>query len=574
MRRALLPLLVLLSLPGRLAGQTELMTRAYEQERRSDFAGAAEAYLQVLRQNPDNLSALLGLERALAPLHREAELAGPAEALLARNPANVAGYSVAMRGWAAANRPDSVAEVAKRWAKIEPASETPYRDWGNTLLGQRDGNGARRAYLAGRERLGDPAALAGEMALLAAAQNNWDEAAREWGLAVDRYPGYRVTARNALARAPMAAHERVLRELSRGTPAARRLAAELGVQWGTPSAAYVLLMASLPDAKNEALDALRQFLDAARPVEGPEAARVRGQTLEQIADRSTGSAASRMRLEAARSYADGGDAASARRMLTALAADGGTPPDMAAGATATLVTVLLREGQVAEAERQLDDLRSNLGEENAARLTLQVAEGWIRQGNLDRAEAVLASDSTVDALAVTGLIRLYRGDLTGATTALRAAGPFAGSREEATARTAMLALIQPIEADSLPALGTALLTIVRGDSAEAVVRLIAVADGLPAAGGGAELRLLAGRIEVGRGHSESAERLLRAAADSTAPATAPAAELELARLLLSLGRNREAVDQLEHLILAYPGSAVVPQARRVLDAARGGIPES
>ena len=138
----------------------------------------------------------------------------------------------------------------------------------------------------------------------------------------------------------------------------------------------------------------------------------------------------------------------------------------------------------------------------------------------------------------------------------------------------MLALIQPIEADSLPALGAALLTLARGDSADAVVDLVAVADGLPAAGGGAELRLLAGRVEVGQGHAESAERLFRAAADSTAPAAAPAAELELARLLLSLGRNREAVDQLEHLILAYPGSAAVPQARRVLDAARGGIPES
>ncbi|HMU61855.1 MAG TPA: hypothetical protein PKA66_08740, partial [Gemmatimonadales bacterium] len=69
-------------------------------------------------------------------------------------------------------------------------------------------------------------------------------------------------------------------------------------------------------------------------------------------------------------------------------------------------------------------------------------------------------------------------------------------------------------------------------------------------------------------------RLLRSAADSTAPATAPAAELVLARLYLSLDRRGEAVALLEHLILTYPGSAAVPQARRVLDAARGGIPES
>jgi len=42
----------------------------------------------------------------------------------------------------------------------------------------------------------------------------------------------------------------------------------------------------------------------------------------------------------------------------------------------------------------------------------------------------------------------------------------------------------------------------------------------------------------------------------------------------SVTRTTEAVAQLEHLILAYPGSAAVPQARRDLDAARGGIPES
>lgn len=574
MRRALVSLLLLFGLSGQLAGQTEMMTRAYEMERRSNFAGAADAYAEILRQYPDNLSALLGLERALAPLRRDAELALPAEALLATNPSITAAYSIAMRGWAAANRQDSVASVARRWARMEPGSDVPYREWGNTLLGQRDGNGARRAYLTGREQLGDPAALAGEMALLAAAQNNWDEAAREWALAMDRYPGYRLTARNALLRAPPAEEERILKQLARGTPAARRLGAELGVQWGHPEEAYAQLMTNLPSGQPEAVDALRQFLDAARGVGGPEVARVRGRVLEQLADRTSGGGGSRLRLEAARAYADGGDAAAARRMLGALAADGSTPPDMAAGAAATLVTVLLREGQVAEAQRQLDNLRTNLGQEDVDRLNLQVAEGWIQQGDLDRAEAVLATDSTVEAMAVNGRIRLYRGDLAGASTALRSAGPFAGSREEATARTALLTLIQPIEADSLPALGAALLALARGDSGAAVVSLVEVAGGLPAAGGAAELRLLAGQIELARGRSAEAERLLRRAADSSAPATAPAAELALARLLITLDRNGEAVALLEHLILTYPGSASVPQARRVLDAARGGIPES
>jgi tetratricopeptide (TPR) repeat protein len=574
MKRIPLPLLLLASAAWPLAGQTEVMARAFEQERRGNFSAAAEGYAEVLRRNPDNLSALLGLERSLAPLRRDAELAGPAEALLERNPATTAAYPVAMRGWAAADRPDSVASVAARWAKAEPGSETPFREWGSTLLALRDPGGARRAYLVGRERLGDPAALAGELALLSAADNDWESAAREWALAIGRYPGYRLTARNALVRAPPSEHDDVLRQLARHTPPARRLGAELQVQWGDPAAAYSLLLTNLPVANEEAVDALRQFLDAARAVEGQGAALVRGQALEQIAARTTGAGASRVRLEAARSYADAGDPVAARRMLAQLAADGTAPPDMAASATATLVTVLLREGQIEEAQRQLDDLRKTLGEENAGRLTLEVADGWIRQGRLDRAEALLTRDSTVESIAMIGLIRLYRGDLAGAATALSAAGPFAGSREEATARTARLALIQPIESDSLPTLGTALLALARGDSAGAVQALMAVADGLPADGGASEIRLLAGRVEAARGRPIPAERLFRAASDSTAPATAPAAELELARLLLALGRTAEAIHQLEHLILAYPGSAAVPQARRLLDAARGGVPES
>ena len=36
--------------------------------------------------------------------------------------------------------------------------------------------------------------------------------------------------------------------------------------------------------------------------------------------------------------------------------------------------------------------------------------------------------------------------------------------------------------------------------------------------------------------------------------------------------GREAVDILEHLILSYGESVLVPQARRLLDQARGGIP--
>jgi TolA-binding protein len=86
--------------------------------------------------------------------------------------------------------------------------------------------------------------------------------------------------------------------------------------------------------------------------------------------------------------------------------------------------------------------------------------------------------------------------------------------------------------------------------------------------------LWAGRIELARGRATEAERLFRAADVEEAPATAPAAELELGRLLITLGRRDEAVSTLEHLILTYSGSALVPQARRALDEAKGAVPRT
>ena len=62
---------------------------------------------------------------------------------------------------------------------------------------------------------------------------------------------------------------------------------------------------------------------------------------------------------------------------------------------------------------------------------------------------------------------------------------------------------------------------------------------------------------------------------SAGPGAAPAAaELAWARLLRRRGEAAAAVQHLEHLILTYPESAVVPQARRELDQAKGAIPKS
>jgi hypothetical protein len=187
---------------------------------------------------------------------------------------------------------------------------------------------------------------------------------------------------------------------------------------------------------------------------------------------------------------------------------------------------------------------------------------------------MIAADSSVEGLALSGRIRLYRGDLKGAIERFKAAGPYTHDRLEATRRTALLALLQPIEVDSHPPLGGALLKLEQGDTAGATAALEQLASEFPPAQGGAELSLLAGRLLAITGQGTDAERLFRAAAVPDAPGTAPAAELALAELLISSRRPGEAVAVLEHLILTYPRSALVPQARRRLDEARGAVPKT
>ena len=55
-------------------------------------------------------------------------------------------------------------------------------------------------------------------------------------------------------------------------------------------------------------------------------------------------------------------------------------------------------------------------------------------------------------------------------------------------------------------------------------------------------------------------------------AEAPAAELEWARALRRRGDRSGAAQRLEHMILTYPSSALVPQARRDLEQVRNAIP--
>jgi tetratricopeptide (TPR) repeat protein len=561
--------------PGpRVAAQA--ISQGFELERQGRVEQAAAMYASALRGDPASVPALLGLERVLPPLGRLGELLPLVQRALAVD-SGPAVRALAVRTFTALEENDSAAALVRRWAAGRPGDAAPWREWAITLEDHQRFEEARNAIMEGRHALGTASALAMEQGELEQRVGDWQAAALAWATAAAE-PQQLPSAVSQLEDAPTDQRDRVIRALTGPSASipARRIAAELLVGWDQPDRGWETLEGTLDPPTPEAGLELRRFAERAT---GSAAAvrRVRGLALARLADLLPGPLAGRMRVEAARALLDAGDRVAARAVLAKLAADPTAPADVQALAQSSLVDAALADGQLDSAAGGLARLEADprASSEERARLRYGLVDAWIRSGRLDRAEQALGADSSVEALALRGWVSLYRGDLKAATDAFRSAGPYAGDRDAATARTAMLALLEQLDATQSPELGAALLMLVRGDSSGAVAALRRAGERL--GGGRPDVLLLAGRIAARLGGSQEAaagELFADVVRSGGAGAAAPAAELEWARLLLRQAKPADAVSHLEHLILTYPASAVVPEARRELERAKGAIPRS
>ncbi len=543
----------------------------FELERSGRYADAASLYFTTIRSDPTNIPALLGLERTLFVLSRVSELLPLVQNARARQPDSPALRSLELRVYAALNEPDSLEAIARRWAVSAPQSEAPYREWGLALADRRMWDEARRAFLTGRRTLGGDV-LAIELAELEQRVGNWEASATEWGRAVTRLPDVEPNAASQLADAPAPMHDRVARALTAPgvSVRTRRMASEVLLTWGQPNEAWAAMEPTLATTDTEAPTALRRFADLAGALTTPDGHRVRGLALARWADMMPGSSGGRARAEAVRELLDGGDKAAARRVLEAHADSNGI-------AQAALIHLLIADNQLDIAEERLSAPATAITADDRATLRLALARARVGRGELDRAAAALGNDSSVAAIAQRGWIDLYRGNLKNAMEAFRLAGPYALDRAAATDRTAMMALLQRIQQESSPDLGAALLILARGDSVAAIAALRRAAARLPEQGGRLEVLLIAGQVAAQKGGDQELtaialfDEIVRIGGEGAAP---PAAELDWARLLVRTGRAADAIPHLEHLILTYPNSAFVPEARRVLERAKGAIPKS
>jgi TolA-binding protein len=230
------------------------------------------------------------------------------------------------------------------------------------------------------------------------------------------------------------------------------------------------------------------------------------------------------------------------------------------------VRVLGALGRAADAERAAQAVSARLAGGDRARVADALAEAWIAGGDVTRAGAALAAAGARADAPVAGWLALYAGDLKRARTLLKRPSDETGAARTELAMTA-LAVVARTRADSAPDVGAAFLSAARGDTARAAAQFVEAAGRMPEAA--SLLVATAARLHAARGDSAAAQPLWeRVARQYAGTPEAPEAELAWARQLQRRGDAAGARSRLEHLILTYPESALVPIARRMLEGAR------
>jgi len=547
------------------------MGRATMAERNGQWAEAATQYGAILKTSPANVGALIGMEHVLPKLDRRPELLALLRLALRADSSSAGVLGVVVRTFATVGEVDSARKYVLRWAASAPNDGDPFREWSDAALMVRDLSQARLALDVGRDVMG-PKALGIERAEFLQRTGDIAGAIKEWLPVVRETPPFRDGAVSMLAQVSIAGRQIVRDAFTKdGSREARQMLGMLLVRWGEVGDGATMIRNALPAESSAAVTMLRGLSDELRTHDGKPARLASAATLEAIAGRESGAGAVHTLMDAAREYADAGDERNARRILAQVASNPAAPGGMASTASATLLGVLIAEGKAAEAERVLGELGQTLGLDEHDRLARKIAMQWVRSGEFGRAEALIAADSSTAGFDLRGRLRLFVGDLAGANDLLKQAGPYDDAREQALERVSVLSLIQAIGKDSLPALGKALLALERGDSSTAIAGLTSIADALSGAGA-AETRLLVARIALARGDSGRAIALLHQADVKELPATAAAARLALAQISIAGGRVAEARALLEALILDFPESAVVPDARHLRDTLRNAVP--
>lgn len=557
---ALAALATLMVLPiCHLPAQGSALSRGMELEMAGRNRDAAVVYRTAL-DSEDPTSALLGLERAYAALGWTDSLLPVLDTLIERSPDDALMRAIQLRALLMVGDEARAQQRFKVWATRDPADPQAYREYSRLLLDNGRFMAADSVLRQGRAALGAERELAPELAQLRARTGLWELSARSWREALVDAPYLWQATVFSLQPAPEEARPALRNALVAGSPdrVTRYAASRLELAWGDALAGWHLLSTLVPDDST-----VRDWLSFADEAEAAGASTV-------VADALAAVARAQPRVDYRKRAAEA--ALAVGRVEAALELTAGIDDelevDVGSAATAALesrqallafrVRALSASGQPGEAER-LAEGAAAADPALGAILQRELAWAWVRTGELERARSALARAGVDPTDEIHGWLEFYEGDMKGAREHLREVAGAPGNA------VTVLALLGRTRVDSAPAVGAAFLALARGDSLAAVDALGRAAADVPDAA--PMLLVLAGRVAASAGDTERAIAAWRtASADYPDSPEAAESELAWARLLLARGDSMTAAERLEQMIIRHPASALVPQARRELDA--------
>ena len=559
--------------------EVRLLREAAVREAAGDFAGAERILEGILQKDPTAVSALLALERVYRVQGRLADLLTPVDRLLEADPASTMGHQLRLKTLAELDRMDRFEEAAEAWIAATPKLETPYREIAQVYAARGKHARAVQVLERGRARIGRPDALALELGEAFAHLGEDRRAIREWERAIGPEGRGATLVRRRFSALPDGGARLVpglIDALTRKptTTQRKRVAVGFAIDAGLGERAEAIAREVAVELDLREREAF--LVEVARRADGARLPRLAYWAYgELLAAEAPDQPLLALRTRHAELALAVGDTATARAAFAALesAYAAGSPERRRAAAFRIELTA--RDGDLDAAWSEFQSFREEYGDSpELDRLAAIIGEALLRRGDAARAERALASAKGPRGSLLRGQIALRNGDVRQARMAfMTAASGLDGP--EATDALALATLLGRLSAEGARILGEVVARAMQGDVSGAVALLVGESRRLDGAERAGLLDYAAGLADRAALH-EDAERIRRTiVAEHADTPEAPAALLALGRALAARpGHAAEARSFLERLVLEYPRSALVPQARRELDRLRGLVPQS
>ncbi|HEY0810305.1 MAG TPA: tetratricopeptide repeat protein [Longimicrobiales bacterium] len=554
-----------------------LVREATMREQAGDFAGAQRILENILKGNPQSLSALLSVERVLRMQGRLEALLPYVDALLRIDNSSAIGHQMNVRTLSALDRIPDLERAAEAWMKASPRIETPYREIARVWEQRGDYMRALQYLEMGRARAGRDA-LALELGDMYAKLDEPDRAVREWDRAVGRDArGLLLVQRRMTTLTDGGA--RILPQLvdllaNSDTLPRKRAAVLLAIDAGLSNQGESIAKRVLAELKRTERQSF--LVDVARRADAAQLPRLAYWAYTQFAlNDFAPEQLLAVRARIAELALAIGDTANAMRGYQELEQSFESGSPQRRQATALRIQLMIKEGKLDAAEEELATFRKTYAEAPELDATAAfLATAYFERNNLDEAHRTLERVAGPRSNLARGRIALRRGDIAGARAAFLSSAPSLQGAE-ATQTLKLATLVAKVSREGGELLGEALAAVGGGQGKHAVLTVEKRVDALPEAERPAILDFAAALADRSQLPLDAERIRRRIITDFPKSNEAPAALLTLARSLTERSEaTEEAKSYLEKLIIEYPRSALVPQARQELDRLQGRVPRS